>query len=78
MFEPFTKEERDEMLRTFVNVDEDTLMKAETVATLLAEDVVETNIERDLNNALLALKFFYCQPENKKTLEEMFNRLSLD
>lgn len=78
MFEPFTKDERDEMLRTFTTVDRDTLIKAETVAALLAEGVVETNVEQDLDNALLALKFFYCQPENKKTLEEMFNRLSLD
>lgn len=78
MFEPFTKDERDEMLRTFVAIDKDTLIKAETVAALLAESVVESNVELDLDNALLALKFFYCQPENKKTLEEMFTKLSLD
>lgn len=78
MFEPFTSDERDEMLRTFVGINEETLIKAETVAALLAEDVVASDVEYDLDNAMLALKFFYCQPENKNTLEQMFIRLSLD
>ncbi len=78
MFKPFAQDERDEMLRTFVGVDEEILKKAETVAALLAEDVVDSGIENDLLNAALALKFFYCQPENKNTLEQMFAKLSLD
>jgi len=60
------------MLRSFISVDKETLFQAENVASLLAED------EEEPQEALLALKFFYCQPENKKMLEEMLTRLSID
>jgi len=72
MFERFTEEERDAMLRSFISVNPKTLLEAESVATLLADD------EENPQEAILALKFFYCQPENKKMLEEMLTRLSLD
>jgi len=72
MYQRFTQEERDAMLRSFISVDKETLFQAENVASLLAED------EEEPQEALLALKFFYCQPENKKMLEEMLTRLSID
>lgn len=68
----FTQEERDAMMRSFLSVDKEVLFQAETVASLLSED------EEEPQDALLALKFFYCRPENKKMLDEMLDRLSID
>lgn len=67
-----TKEERSEMLRTFARVDGKTLSQAETVATLLSDD------EADSEESILSLKFFYCLPENKDLLKQMYAKLSVD